>query len=197
MIDRYNGFEELEANELVGVDFQILVEDRGSPVAIIAPHGGRIEPVTSEIAAAVAGDTLSFYAFEALRPAGERGSLHISSARFDEPQALAIVGKAQTVVAIHGRADGMDPLTVSVGGRDMALGNEIAAGLNAAGFAAAIPTQTHLAGLAPMNICNRTASGKGVQIEIPRTLRDRLKASSGKLAEFCDSIRTQVLRHRV
>lgn len=49
-------------------------ENRRAPVAIIAPHGGSIEPGTSEIAATIAGDSQSFYAFEALRPAGVRGS---------------------------------------------------------------------------------------------------------------------------
>lgn len=189
MVDKYSNFAELAANERVGVDFQIRFENRGTPVAIIAPHGGRIEPGTSEIAATIAGDTLSFYAFEALRPVGERGSLHITSARFDEPQALALVGEAQKVVAIHGRADDGDPLTVSVGGLDLALRDEIEAALKAAGFVAAIVTQGRLAGQDLANICNRGTTGAGVQLELPRTLRTQLTTDPVRLRAFCDAVR--------
>lgn len=189
MVDKYSNFAELTANERVGIDFQIRVENRGTPVAIIAPHGGRIEPGTSEIAATIAGDTQSFYAFEALRPAGERGSLHVTSSRFDEPQALALVGEAQKVVAIHGRADDGDPLTVSVGGLDMALRDEVVAALRAAGFAAAIVTQGRLAGRDSANICNRGAIGAGVQLELPRTLRTQLTTELVRLRAFCDAVR--------
>jgi phage replication-related protein YjqB (UPF0714/DUF867 family) len=151
---------------------------------MIAPHGGRIEPGTSEIAATIAGDTQSFYAFEALRP-----GLHITSARFDEPQALALVGEAQKVVAIHGRADNGDPLTVGVGGLDMALRDEIVAALRAVGFAAAIVTQGRLAGRDLANICNRSATGAGVQLELPRTLRTQLTTEPIRLGAFCDAVR--------
>jgi phage replication-related protein YjqB (UPF0714/DUF867 family) len=53
-------------------------------VAIIAPHGGKIEPGTSEIAAAIAGDDYSLYRFQGLRDR-PREELHITSAKFDEP----------------------------------------------------------------------------------------------------------------
>lgn len=144
MVDKYSNFAELAAGERTGIDYRIRVENRGTPIAIIAPHGGRIEPGTLEIATTIAGDSLSFYAFEALRAAGTRGSLHITSARFDEPQALALVGKAQKAVAVHGRADNGDPLTVGVGGLDTVLRDEIAAALTAAGFDAAVVTQGSL-----------------------------------------------------
>ena len=189
MVDKYSNFAELAANERVGVDFQIRVEMRGTPVAIIAPHGGCIDPGTAEIAATIAGDTQSFYAFEALRPAGERGSLHITSARFDEPQALALVGEAQKVVAIHGRADNGDPLTVGVGGRDIALRDEIVATLRAAGFPAEILAQGRLAGRDLANICNRGATGAGGQLELPRTLRTQLTTDLERLGAFCSAVR--------
>lgn len=192
MMDEYSNFAELAANERVGVDFQIRIENRSVPVAIIAPHGGHIEPGTSEIAATIAGDTRSFYSFEALRPAGGRGSLHITSTNFDEPQALALIGEAQKAIAIHGRADGNDPLTVDVGGLDMALRDEIVASLRAAGFTASIVTQGRLAGQDPANICNRTLSNKGVQLELPRSLRRQLVSDTDFLQVFCQAIRDAI-----
>lgn len=189
MMDQYSNFAELAANERDGVDYRIRVENRGAPVAIIAPHGGRIEPGTLEIASTIAGDTLSFYAFEALRAAGKRGSLHITSARFDEPQALALLRGAQKAIAIHGRADDGDRLTVSVGGLDTALRDEIVAALTAAGFAAAVVTRGNLAGRDSANICNRGATGAGVQLELSRTLRKQLTTEPVRLAEFCDAVR--------
>lgn len=182
-------FAELAANERVGVDYQILVENRGTPVAIIAPHGGRIEPGTLEIAATIAGGTLSFYGFMALRSGGKRGSLHITSARFDEPQALALVGDAQKAVAIRGRADSGDSSTVGVGGLDAALRDEIVAALTAAGFDAAVVAQGGLAGRDPANICNRGAMGAGVQLEIPRTLRAQLMTEPIRMEAFRDAVR--------
>lgn len=192
MIDIYSNFEELATNETIDVDFQIRVVNRGTTVAIIAPHGGKIEPGTSEIAAKIAGDTLSFYAFVALRPAGTRGSLHITSTRFDEPQALALVGATQKVVAIHGRADRDDPLTVKVGGLDEAFRNKIVTSLKTTSFAAAAVTHGGLVGRNSKNICNRCSTGAGVQLELPKTLRCHLMAKPKMLEAFCDAIRVAV-----
>lgn len=189
MVDQYSNFAELAANEREGFDYQIRVENRGTPIAIIAPHGGRIEPWTLEIAATIAGDTLSFYAFEALRAAGKRGSLHITSAKFDEPQALALVGEAQKAIAIHGRADDGDPRTVRVGGLDTVLRDKIVGALAAADFYAAVVTQGGLAGRDSANICNRGATGAGAQLELPWTLRTRLMTEPVRLAAFCDAVR--------
>lgn len=186
--DRYSTFADLAASERLGIDYQIHVRARSARVAIIAPHGGCIEPGTLEIAATIAGDTLSFYAFEALRPSGKRGSLHITSSRFDEPGALALVGGAQKVVAVHGRANGSGPYTVWVGGLDAALRDRIAARLTTAGFVASVVASGSLAGRDPANICNRGATGAGVQLELPRTLRNQLTTEPIMLRSFCDAI---------
>lgn len=189
MVDKYPNFAQLKANERLGVDYRIYVENRDTAVAVIAPHGGRIEPGTSEIAAAISGDTFSFYAFEALRAAGKRGSLHITSARFDEPQALELLGKARKAIAIHGRADGLDPSTVGVGGLDASLRDQIVAVLIGAGFSAAAVFEGGLAGRDPANICNRNGTGAGVQLELPRTLRLQLTSRPKLLCAFRNAIR--------
>src|SRR5664279_5723233 len=82
----FSNFRELCLHREDGRDFQIRKKRRDSRVAIIAPHGGAIEPVTSKLAEATAGASFSWYCFEGLN--GNRGNLHITSSNFDEPQCL-------------------------------------------------------------------------------------------------------------
>ena len=187
--DWYESFEELSASEQEGVDFRIAVTARPSPFVIVAPHGGHIEPHTSEIAAAIAGEDFSLYLFEGLREGRHHRELHVTSERFDEPQALALVKGADTVLGVHGRADDGDGETVWVGGLDFARRDRVVAALVEAGVSAVArqPGQS-LAGAAPNNICDRGTTGKGVQLEIPRTLRDRLGGDPDLMTTFADAI---------
>lgn len=188
MTDRYRDFEELRANALPDIDFRIRCTDRQSIVVLIAPHGGTVEPGTAQIAEKIAGTDLSFYAFEALKP-GEHGDFHIMSHRFDEPRAVALVGRSLSAVAIHGRKDdGTD--TVWLGGRATALRDAIGASLRNAGFGA--ENNKRLPGVHETNICNRTLSGEGVQLELPRSLRRQLMAQGDVLKPFCDAIRNAI-----
>ncbi|MHA6326627.1 poly-gamma-glutamate hydrolase family protein [Roseivivax sp. CAU 1753] len=188
MADRFGSFDALAAALVRDVDYRIHAEDRGSSVVILAPHGGTIEPETSRIARTIAGSDLSFYAFEALNP-GAHGDAHITSHRFDEPTAIALVGGALTAVAIHGRRnDGTD--TVWLGGRGDGLRDAIGLSLRDAGFGAYV--NATLPGRHPDNICNRTRSGGGVQLELPRSLRRALAAQSAVLHDFCTAVRTAI-----
>ena len=189
MADRYQKFADLAAALQAEVDYRIRHEDRGSPVVILAPHGGTIEPETAEIAEAIAGTDLSFYAFEALKP-GAHGDFHITSHRFDEPTALELVARSFTAVAIHGRKDdGTD--AVWLGGRATVLRDSIGAALRDAEFEAT-PNET-LPGIHEQNICNRTGSGEGVQLELPRSLRHRLADNRGELQKFSMAVRSAIL----
>lgn len=188
MADRYPDFATLAAAHDHDRDYRITVQDRGTRVVILAPHGGTIEPETASIARAVAGDDLSFYLFEALR-AGAHGDYHITSHRFDEPRALALVAGADTSIAIHGRKDdGTD--TVWLGGRDEILRDAVGDALRAAGFEAAL--NTALPGVHPSNICNRTRSGTGVQLELPRSLRRNLAEDGAMMARFSTALRAAI-----
>jgi phage replication-related protein YjqB (UPF0714/DUF867 family) len=60
MAERYNSFIDLAANARLDIDYDIRVLDRGSEAVILAPHGGWIEPKTSEIAEASSGTVFSF-----------------------------------------------------------------------------------------------------------------------------------------
>ncbi len=188
MADRYPDFATLAAAHEQDKDYRITVQDRGTRVVILAPHGGTIEPETASIARAVAGDDLSFYLFEALH-AGAHGDYHITSHRFDEPRALALVAGADTSIAIHGRKDdGSD--TVWLGGRDETLRDAVGDALRAAGFGAAL--NTALPGVHPSNICNRTRSGAGVQLELPRSLRRNLAEDGRMMARFSTALRAAI-----
>ncbi|WP_378946272.1 poly-gamma-glutamate hydrolase family protein [Paracoccus sp. R86501] len=185
MADRFHSFEALAIAMKEGVNYRIRSKDRGTSAVILAPHGGTIEPGTSEIAEAIAGGDFSFYCFEALKT-GSHGDFHITSHRFDEPRAVDLVGRSFTAVAIHGRRDdGSD--AVWLGGRAVALRDAIGASLRNAGFEA--QPNTTLPGLHETNICNQTRSGAGVQLELPRRLRQKLVTNRNELEKFCSAVR--------
>ena len=99
--DKYTSFADLRGSE-PKASFAIDVEARPeSHVIAIAPHGGKIEVLTSEIARRIAGSDFSYYSFTGAKPDHNR-DLHITSHRFDEPMAVALVARHQWVVSIHG-----------------------------------------------------------------------------------------------
>jgi phage replication-related protein YjqB (UPF0714/DUF867 family) len=51
----------LEAGERENINFRRRIRELGSNVTIIAPHGGKIEPETDEIADAIAGSNWNLY----------------------------------------------------------------------------------------------------------------------------------------
>jgi phage replication-related protein YjqB (UPF0714/DUF867 family) len=170
-MDRYTDFEDLARHETEGVDYVIAARQGGSGIAVIAPHGGGIEPGTADVAHAVAADQHAFAAFKGIKKAGN-AVLHLASDRFDEPDAAGIAAQALTVCTIHGcRGNGE---RVYVGGRDEGLKERIIQALKGAGFEAEACHQPGLEGTNPNNICNRCRSGRGVQIEISRGMREKM-----------------------
>ncbi len=169
MADKYTSFSHLAQAETHGEDFCIRVVERGSTVAVIAPHGGGIEPGTSEIAEAIAGDDLSFYAFEGKKTTGN-GDLHITSTRIDEPKGLALVKASERAIAIHGENDD-EQQVVFIGGRDAALCARLRDELVKNDFVVQTHKNPDLQGTHQANICNRGKSGLGVQLELTNALR--------------------------
>ncbi len=171
----YQSFFKLAKNEHEGKDFRVLVVERDSPIVIVAPHGGKIEPGTSEIAKALAGQDFSFYAFEGLKPHNNYRALHITSRLFDEPRCVRMVGQSMIVMTVHG-CKGDEPV-VRVGGREEKLKYQIIEALRSAGLHAqggpADQTGAHM-----NNICNRGLTGKGIQVEISAGLRHKLLEGS-------------------
>ncbi len=167
-MDKYASFAELSGSQRLNVDYRIRCVERSRSYAVIAPHGGSIEPGTSEIAEAIAGKELSFYAFEGRKENGN-ADLHITSTMFDEPQCVTMVKKVETVVALHGRA--LDSKIVYLGGLDTVLLKRIEHALLKAGISASANDDPQFQGLSKMNICNRGRAGRGVQLELTRGLR--------------------------
>ncbi|PRS44427.1 hypothetical protein C6W19_01500 [Bacillus sp. RJGP41] len=165
----YTDFFELQENELEYLDYRIIVHHRNPDIAVLAIHGGNIEPGTSEVAAAL-GERLcaSTYLFEGLKPRGNQ-VLHIPSRLFNEPSGVSMAANAQTTLSIHGHYDVHNGL-VYIGGRNEPYKNLIQQCLNKAGFQTDHAPQ-HLSGMNGNNITNTSKTGAGVQLELSTKLR--------------------------
>ena len=153
---------------------------------VLAPHGGGIEPGTSELCLAVAGyhpatavtdgPSYDYWMFEGLR-ASNNGALHVTSTHCDDPVALALAAGARRAVSLHGCGTAEVGLpdgtaAVLVGGRDATLRQRLLDGDAAAGIAALdAATVPAVAGEDPANIVNRTLTAGGAQLELTTPLR--------------------------
>ena len=174
MMDKYRCFRELQESEREGLDYAVMERSGSSELTVLAPHGGGIEPGTSEIADVIAGQEHRLYCFLDLKASGN-GDLHITSTNFDEPRGVAAAGSAQKILAIHG-CDG-DEEIIYLGGLDEALKQRLHLELEQAGFTALEPTDPTLGGTSKENICNRNALGMGTQVELTAGLRSKLFAN--------------------
>ena len=175
-VSRYQNFEALQANEQEDETYRIVTQagTEMSDVAIVVPHGGNIEPGALEIGRAIAGDDHSFYALEGLDD-GNNHRLSIPSQRFDEPRGLEIAGKAKHLIAIHGFFG--DEEKVYVEGLDSEMRSKLAESLREEHFEVLEYENSQFAGHHPGNICNRSSTGKGIQIGIEWGLRQKLLES--------------------
>ncbi len=144
---------------------------------VLAIHGGGIEGGTSEVALAVAGfhpatfaqatDGLGFHdlwIFEGLLSCNS--NLHVISNEYDDPIALELVQNARRCISLHGFGDADAGGKDQIGGGDTELKSIVLHELTEAGIPARIATNPQLNGNDPFNICNRTKSGAGVQLEM-------------------------------
>jgi phage replication-related protein YjqB (UPF0714/DUF867 family) len=168
MCDRYRNYEILSATEQPGVDFSIEVVDRSTSIVIAAPHGGGIEPGTSEIASAIAGTAYSLYLFNGLKTTGN-SALHITSSNFDEPGCLALLRSAEVVVTIHGEESHTQ--VVFLGGCHVQGRAAIQRTLEEHGYSVKRHDDPNLQGIHSSNICNIGHSRSGVQLELSKGLR--------------------------
>jgi phage replication-related protein YjqB (UPF0714/DUF867 family) len=163
-------YDELAQRYAEGVDYAVHVaRGQASGVAILAPHGGRIEGRTSEIARLIAGEDHALYLFEGLRPTADNfDCLHLASSQFDEPRALDLIATCHTVITVHGyAASGPDVL---LGGLHEPLKRSVARALGQSGFSCLTDGHRY-PGSHPANICNRGRSGAGLQLELSEGLR--------------------------
>ena len=186
--DRYSSFEELQRHETLDKDYTLSFRNAGSRVTIIAPHGGKIEPRTSYLTMRIAGENYNFYCFEGIKEK-DNACLHITSHRFDEPGAVKQVAKSEVVVALHA-CTGTAGL-VHIGGLNKKLGRMIAKELQDRGIGVS-NDHPRFQGSNPDNICNRGATGIGVQLEVTRDLRD----DPDKVQVIARAVRAALLNFR-
>lgn len=188
MPDKYRNFQELSQNHKRDVDYRIETCDRASPFSVLAIHGGKTEPMTAEIARAIAGDDLNCYVFEALQR--DAWDLHITSNNYDEPAAVAMAARSRACITIHGFKES-HRRQVCIGGSNAKLKalifyNLLKTGLLEQTTANIFADKFHAEDKA--NIVNRCAEG-GVQIEISRALRDYLRDHPDQMKIFAAAIR--------
>lgn len=186
MTDRYESFTAL-ARDAPDRTWRVVHRDVArSEVFIIAPHGGGIEPGTSELAATIAAEEYSFYCFEGLNKS-VNGDLHVTSHRFDDPLALSLAARSAIVVGIHG-CKGAN--AILLGGLDARLVDHLMEALVAAGFPAR--SQGHgFPAVHPQNICNRGSRGAGAQLELTVEFR-----STALRAPVSGAVRQAIARRR-
>jgi phage replication-related protein YjqB (UPF0714/DUF867 family) len=168
--DKYKNFSQLAKAEIKGKDYWIKTRLIECPILIMAPHGGNIEPHTSE---------------------GKNTELHITSHQFDEPTALEASSKAQLVVTVHGHRARRDPFVV-VGGLHDRLSERIKCVLSALGFTIK-PSSSRIAARNSANICNRGILRMGVQLELSRALRNTMCDDTVMRRLFVQAIRTSLM----
>ena len=168
-MDVYDNFADLNEMEHEGKDFCVYILKREGSITVIAsPHGGAIEPGTSEVAKEIAKNDLSLAIFEGKKSSGN-ARLHITSTNFDEPRILGIIQEASNVIAIHG--EGSEEAVIFWGGLDQKLGKHLKVALERHGYKVKIHDNSNLQGIAATNICNRGRRGMGVQLELSAGLR--------------------------
>ena len=186
MSDKYSNHAQLAKFEKEGIDYEIIVRAvPGTSIAIIAPHAGGIEPKTGPLAQQIAGEEFSAYCFRGKKAGGGNGVLHITSHHFDEPRCLEMISTHVRVVAIHGSDSPGEH--VYIGGLDQEWIEAFHAALKAAGIDSRTDDHNY-PGREPTNVCNRGATGKGVQFELTHALRNGPKAKI-----FADTVRSVLL----
>lgn len=165
--------------------------------AVLAVHGGGIEPGTSELCLAAAGyhpaslavtpaggPTFDYWMFEGLR-SNNNDDLHVTATHCDDWIAASLCAGARNVVSLHGtstQAAGLPNNTelVLVGGRNAALRSALVTAFqNPDPGMVAIPAtdaanHPTLSGTDPTNIANRTLTGTGAQLEITTPVRNQM-----------------------
>ena len=107
-----SSFKELSLLKKEGKDFEIKLRTGTSDSLVMAIHGGTIEPGTTELANATAGEKHSYYTFTGL--VDDYVGLHLTSIEFDDPRLLVLTQQAKNCLGLHGLKD--DQIDFCVGG---------------------------------------------------------------------------------
>ena len=108
-----SGYAEiLKRGYALGRDFRVAFGDSKIELCLlVAPHGGGIEPGSSEIMRAVADlGGWAWYEFAGFLRQRNKECLHIPSTHFDEPTLQSMLPHAGFVVAFHGASKSREPV---------------------------------------------------------------------------------------
>lgn len=170
MADKYASYAALAAAEVEGVDYtRTAVTPTGATWASIAIHGGAIEAGSGEMAREVAGSRMRYFEFAGIKSSGNT-DLHLTSTVYDEPTGIALVAGARRCLSFHGYTGETGVEETAIGGLDTALVSRVTTALRIAGFTV-VTAPSEIAGTNPLNICNKTTTSMGVQLELSRAQR--------------------------
>lgn len=177
---KISSYKELMATKIEGKDFEVKTRYVNGKALVMAIHGGKLEPGTTELADAIASKKFSFYSFTAL--VDDYLGLHLTSTDFDEPRLSELTQVAEKCLSLHGLKD--DERDFCVGGAN-AQKRKAYAALLAQKFPKwrscelCCPPNS---GTSNQNVVNRCKL-PGVQIEMGRSLRAELKQNPVFLKE--------------
>ncbi|MFF9839617.1 poly-gamma-glutamate hydrolase family protein [Streptomyces sp. NPDC013740] len=172
--------------------------------AIIAPHGGGIEPGTSELCMRIAGYTpfaastdpadpsipgtaaipdepqRDFWMFEALQNSAAQ---HVTSTGCDDPAALAVCTNNLYAVSVHGKEDAVNKEIV-IGGLDERLKRNLAAAFRANGLKSGYADAT-------MNVTiTMNGTDPGIDGNSPSNIVNRTRTGAGAQLEISTALRS-------
>ena len=160
----YRDLAQLVLHTRQGIDYRVDVVNRGGVAAIVAAHGGCIEPLTSELATALAGDEYSLFDFHGLV---EGPRLRVPIVSFSELRLTSLLQGGKTAVSVDG-IRGNEPVA-HVGGANQRLASLARASLMAADIQAKNAIAPKLVE-SPSRFFNQPSEG-GIHIELTEALR--------------------------
>jgi len=183
MKDKYKNFLDLKTHR--PKSFIISKKSSNNNFLIFTPHGGGIEPGTTEICKWFGEQSFSYYS---LTGKGSKcNELHITSTRFDEPSLLKMLRLHLHSISFHGMSDSMKRkynADIFLGGLNIELRNTLKKELKNKKYSVATSMEypkSKLAALNNKNITNKCANRGGVQIELSESLRGSFFSGNYKL----------------
>ncbi|QQR55866.1 MAG: poly-gamma-glutamate hydrolase family protein [Candidatus Melainabacteria bacterium] len=164
--DKYPSMAMMQAEHKEGTSYRIRTIDRKSPITIISPHGGFIEPGTSALGLAIAGTQFNLFDFQGLVTTNPL-DLHITSTRFRHRKLSALLAQSQVAISVHCMFDEGDE-SIYIGGLNRPLKERLARSLEKVGFSVNADPPVYK-GINLTNVTNQVPLG-GVQLELPAKL---------------------------